>query len=77
MDPLYRHPFAAFDEGGVESLLLNQLCVKDDLCALLLDASCILTSDDLALEYQNLKYQEVKGKLNVCVPQVGQDSQVR
>eukprot|EP00731_Ephydatia_muelleri_P034253 Em0052g17a len=63
VDPLYRHPFAAFDEGGVENLLLNQLCVKDDFCALLLDATSILRGGDLLHEYQNMKTQEVKGTL--------------
>lgn len=63
VDPLYRHPFAAFDEGGVENLLLNQLCVKDDFCALLLDATSILRGGDLLHEYQNMKTQEVKGEV--------------
>ena len=28
VDPLFKKTSAAFDEGGVEGLLLNQLCIR-------------------------------------------------
>lgn len=39
VDPLFQKTAAAFDEGGAEGLLLNNLTVQDDGCALTLDGS--------------------------------------
>ena len=39
VDPLYKKTSAAFDEGGIEGLLLNQIHPEDDLLSLKLDPS--------------------------------------
>ena len=46
VDPLYKRTAAAFDEGGIEGLLLNHLRVKDDRSSLLLDSSTPLQTTE-------------------------------
>jgi condensin complex subunit 2 len=69
VDPLFKKTSAAFDEGGIESILLNHLTVDDDHYMLSLDSSSQLTllnkpylsspsiicSSDLNVYFENLQ----------------------
>lgn len=43
---MYKRTAAAFDEGGIEGLLLNHLRVKDDRSSLVLDSSTPLQATE-------------------------------
>lgn len=56
---MYKRTAAAFDEGGIEGLLLNHLRVKDDRSSLVLDSSTPLQAtahlvDDVEVDMSDI-----------------------
>ena len=57
---MYKRTAAAFDEGGIEGLLLNHLRVKDDRSSLVLDSSTPLQTtvqlvDDVEVDMRDIR----------------------
>lgn len=64
---MYKRTAAAFDEGGIEGLLLNHLRVKDDRSSLVLDSSTPLNTSVQLVDDMEVDMRDIRSKCDSAV----------